>query len=577
MLRERIALNIPGKVHNGTCLVCHPDQDPDQERRKKKKKKKNTSGRERDQRRDRDHRRHHDDRRYNDQRDNRRGAGSGQPYSADAFRGDDWVRSHSTPEIERQPGQPQSRRDLVQSLPSDIDSLDIQDEEYYEDNEPVEYEEVVEYNIFNEPVVVRKPKPRQKKRSGRRDGRRVDSSPPNSPKPTGRRDRRREGESPPNSPNYHSPRQQSHRHQQHEYRRATPQAPSPLNYEEKEEIQSPEDWEDYPTQQSPHSPHGQNYDHHHLPPPPRPPYAFNEGQNIPPVPALAPAESASQCSGWEEMDELEREIARRVFKRPETFVPGTTNVMQNAFLECPDRDRMDEISVMTPDTCFVGQQSVASIGVSRRTNLTAISEGLSSGASSGRKRSLQSHQIHEPAAVQDMESYLENSAPHLMTVRESVGTCTEIGEDAQAIDVVTQSLKRARGRQDTVDGESKIDNNENESDGKIDAISNDEKGGMEYQQPVPGPRRPIYRRATTDGSPASIVTLSRNASGLIPLSVSGGAPKRRSDGDVTPNTSTQREKEYGGDGSIKLCATSPPARHLQKSSLEAKVGLGVAV
>jgi hypothetical protein len=44
-----------------------------------------------------------------------------------------------------------------------------------------------------------------------------------------------------------------------------------------------------------------------------------------------------------------------------------------------------------------------------------------------------------------MESYLENSAPHLMTVREIVGTCTEIGEDAQAIDVVTQSLIHDNG------------------------------------------------------------------------------------------------------------------------------------
>ena len=123
--------------------------------------------------------------------------------------------------------------------------------------------------------------------------------------------------------------------------------------------------------------------------------------------------------------------------------------------------------------------------------------------------------------------------------------------------------RRARGR---------LDNNENESDGKIDAIGN-EKGGKEYQHQQPLlPRRPIYRRATTDGSPASIVTLSRNASSRIPLSVSGGAPKRRSDGDVTPNTSTQREKEYGGDGSIKLCATSPPARHLQKRFSRVKGG-----
>jgi len=39
-----------------------------------------------------------------------------------------------------------------------------------------------------------------------------------------------------------------------------------------------------------------------------------------------------------------------------------------------------------------------------------------------------------------MESYLESSAPHLLTLREIVGECTQAGADDAAIDTVTQAL-----------------------------------------------------------------------------------------------------------------------------------------
>eukprot|EP00579_Thalassiosira_antarctica_P024133 CAMPEP_0201987186 /NCGR_PEP_ID=MMETSP0904-20121228/91663_1 /ASSEMBLY_ACC=CAM_ASM_000553 /TAXON_ID=420261 /ORGANISM="Thalassiosira antarctica, Strain CCMP982" /LENGTH=849 /DNA_ID=CAMNT_0048541285 /DNA_START=201 /DNA_END=2749 /DNA_ORIENTATION=- len=138
------------------------------------------------------------------------------------------------------------------------------------------------------------------------------------------------------------------------------------------------------------------------------------------------------------------------------FVPGSQTVLPHSELLLPNMP--DDLSVMTPDTCF-GRGSMASTQLSRgqpsrRTNLTAISE-TSSGASSGRQRSMISHKIKEPvvpvqvtqpasnnneAPAQNMESYLESSAPDLLTLREFVESFTAAGADAEAIDTVTLSL-----------------------------------------------------------------------------------------------------------------------------------------
>jgi len=143
------------------------------------------------------------------------------------------------------------------------------------------------------------------------------------------------------------------------------------------------------------------------------------------------------------------------------FDPGSKIVLPQTEIILPVMS--DDISVMTPATCFQGQGSLASMFSARQkseqTHLTTVNE-RSSGASSAQQRSMVSHQIKEPDPVpvvrtarpadrahtkssnnaQDMESYLEASAPNLTTLREIVFQCTQMGDDATAIDTVTQAL-----------------------------------------------------------------------------------------------------------------------------------------
>lgn len=150
----------------------------------------------------------------------------------------------------------------------------------------------------------------------------------------------------------------------------------------------------------------------------------------------------------ESLDALEMLAMAHIKKTKEIvqFSPGQTFV-KDAELQLPTMDD-DEISVFTRETAW-GASTVVTVATrqAKRKSLTDIDED---GPGSG--RSLTSHQIHEPPPVpdsmpsdnhsnaQDMERYLEETAPHLMTLRVIVEEMTAAGEDAGAIDVVTQAL-----------------------------------------------------------------------------------------------------------------------------------------
>lgn len=347
--------------------------------------------------------------------------------------------------------------------PSEQARREQQDEGGKEDK----YVQEISYNIFNEPVTVKKSKPQRGSSSSIS------------------RDRQQQpGEcssSPPSSPIRQN--------------RGQNRSGRPL-YEEKEEEHAPDtESSDYfprrfggndgglsPTQGKQRSGQSQqtrgSSGHNSF-------RALVESKKLPAIPDLTPLNMSNnaepeQKTEEEPMDALAMLIAQHVAKNPEepvAFVPSNT-FTPNTQLDLSPMS--DDISVITNDTFFDGRTSLMQVGTSRRTGLTAISERSSGSNSSGQQRSMVSHQIKEPelglpgsprslskqsadairfdggnngggeaaeaaassadTSQQDMESYLENSPPHLLTLREMVGACTQAGCDPEAIDVVTQAL-----------------------------------------------------------------------------------------------------------------------------------------
>ena len=136
------------------------------------------------------------------------------------------------------------------------------------------------------------------------------------------------------------------------------------------------------------------------------------------------------------------------------FVPCKNGfVFPNSVIQLDDLDN-DVESVITLDTHFREMGSVATMGTRQkfadRRTLGAIDE--SSSSSSSGKRSMISHQIHEPAIphaaavpAQDMGSYLNNATPNLKNLSEFVEMCNNTGLDEEAINALKMALIHDNG------------------------------------------------------------------------------------------------------------------------------------
>jgi len=168
MYRDRIPLTIPGKVYNGICLTCNPDSDPTGDAGKHKRKKNQRRIRKR----------------------NMTGEASKLPVSAYGHSEYEDIpqRTLSSPIVlvgGRRPMRhvgfrnlglnnsqvQRNDRDYAQSLPSALDSERSESQiqslnDMFDDSEQApkeeKYVEEIEYNIFNEPVLVRKKKSRSR-------------------------------------------------------------------------------------------------------------------------------------------------------------------------------------------------------------------------------------------------------------------------------------------------------------------------------------------------------------------------------------------------------------------------------
>lgn len=470
-IRERVPQTAPGKVYNGTCLDCHPDQDPDGarpvHRRARKPSKNRADDRHQHHHHHREHRGPHPREQDSAGRQERRPSRP-LPYNMN----EEGRRGSSVPNIQqRRPTRERGFLDLkeslvedqvfrdknlVQSLPATLQHKDSSDHLQYaddyereydrdqqEEQEPeYEYVEEMTYNIFNEPVVVRKRRERSKRNVHQDDS-------PSSPTQSGRRNN---ALSPHNSPNRlaHPPFEEN-------VEQGNPWAdikapPESLNYQNSSPYSPPQSsvrYDDGSGQRhSPnrHSPHRQNSGHH----------MQSLDEKMPSIPNLTPASSTDRESkssaDSEPLDALALLIAQHCKENPEEpvkFVPGTQAPIRGAVMELEDMS--DDMSAFTMETCWQGRNSVATMGTkqrgTRRTNLSAISE-TSSGNSSRQQKSITSHVLKEPALPpqaapahdMDMEHYLESSAPDLLTLREIAGSFTQIGADGEAIDVVTGAL-----------------------------------------------------------------------------------------------------------------------------------------
>ncbi|KAL9190758.1 hypothetical protein ACHAXT_000464 [Thalassiosira profunda] len=486
--RERVPLTRPGRVFNGTCLVCHPDRDPDGGRHQRRNRPSNHQHQHRHP-----HRGSQPDRypQHSQGQDERfhpvpiNSTGVPMPQyidSGEAFRGDDWVRGSSLPSLgvgqqmmERRPDRQGGVRDLATSLPAEFQQQASMghlqqglEEEYYRDEQRHyrgdrandEYVETTETNIFGEPVTVRRrvnphrSRRRSQEAPGSPDGRNGARSPQNHP--TNRRYGGL-GTSPPGSPQQRSPGYPSNPAPQ----QRSPGHPSPrYPNEEKVEEQAPDDSFDYPVQAPPIS--GDAYQNGRGSPRadfgrhPRP-YHQDSGrrqhEDIPTVPELSEEngnsgaatagsrqQSTSEATDDESLDALALAVRRHCTQNQTTvpFVPGHT-VHPNAELTLRPMDE-DEMTALTLETCLRTTSTTMPSGQpSQRTQLSAISEAPSN-ASTGPQRSLASHEIREPAPAFDMEGHLESSAPELATLREVVQTLTQIGDDLMAIETITQAL-----------------------------------------------------------------------------------------------------------------------------------------
>mmetsp|Transcript_2373 Transcript_2373/g.4413 ORF Transcript_2373/g.4413 Transcript_2373/m.4413 type:complete len:735 (+) Transcript_2373:200-2404(+) len=445
IFRDRIPLTIPGKVYNGICLSCNPDSDPTGDAGKHKRKKTQRRSRKRNTTEEAPklplsaygHSEHEDT--------PRRTLSSpmvlvGGPVRQAGFRNLGLNNSQAQG----------NDRDYALSLPSALESQrsdsQIQSlDEAFNDSEQVpkekEYVEEMTYNIFNEPVLVRKRKSRSRSLKSNNGGSGGNSfeSPPKS------RAEEKSDEEPahlsfPPSP----PHQLSGSDLHNNYHNNSP----PQNS----------------------SPYRQNSGRYNSPPHDS---SRSERDSHPSLPSLFGNRKNSGAPNDDEdepQDALAALCAQYVANNPEEpvkFVPNS-EVIPGSELHLPDMS--DELSVMTPDTFFRGSlASMMSKQQSRRTtHMSAISEGDLESRSTVQQRSMVSHLIrepavpvqaarqagipfdqvsHEPAAAsagrsntQDMESYLESFTPHLLTLREIVGQCTMAGCDPEAIDTITQAL-----------------------------------------------------------------------------------------------------------------------------------------
>eukprot|EP00581_Thalassiosira_minuscula_P011954 CAMPEP_0183730262 /NCGR_PEP_ID=MMETSP0737-20130205/32379_1 /TAXON_ID=385413 /ORGANISM="Thalassiosira miniscula, Strain CCMP1093" /LENGTH=736 /DNA_ID=CAMNT_0025962709 /DNA_START=403 /DNA_END=2613 /DNA_ORIENTATION=- len=447
---EKIPLTKPGKVFNGVCLDCNPERDPEAIARR------HMSGNGNGHVRHHSHPHHHQqphmggtarERHMLNELDETDLSGHRRAYSSSSI-------GRGERGLVRQPGFRKSKgpRDYATSLPISLEHMESRDrleiEQDYEQEQypPVEqaprepeYVEEIEYNIFNEPVIVRRKKARSK-RSLRRNS---NSSPiPNDT-----------GGSPHNSPTRYSHRQQHHHDEEPEH----------LNYSTSPQREQSPHLQN--GRNSPTRPHRQNSSQRILPrgddeqlddhkPPSK--TENNENGNV----------RQSTSSGSEELDALGQMLRDYCQEHPEEavkFVPGGSLLPQSELI-LPAMT--DELSVMTPDTYFQGRPSVSSAAQqSYRKQLTAISETNSDASS--KQRSMISHKITEPVvpdqmaqssgdnnygdtSVQNTESYLESS-PDLTTLREFVEMFTAAGNDEEAINTVTDSLIRDNATSMSID------------------------------------------------------------------------------------------------------------------------------
>jgi len=400
IIRDKVPLTTPGKVFHGICLDCHPNEDPDRD---------------------------------NKRRGHGNNGGKSQliPITMDreSFQGKNmWSNSAPNPLLQRQRDFLDLQRCIVptRDFAFSLDCKDsclFVDERDAQEQEQKYVEEVMEkiqYNIFNEPIVKR-----TKKQYVKQAGRRDDNATTTSTSPC----------DPPN--------QQSHAQQSlaEEYFEDQTHAPAHLDY--------PTD----PTvfqQQSSERDCGRQV----------------KSQKLPSLPSLLNINvnnnnyitHQSESNGEDgSLDALAALCAQYSRAHPEDtfkFVPGSHLVLPNSELCVPIM--ADDLSVLTPATCFQGRGSLALIFSSRKLNqqtqMVDIGES-SSEKSSERQRSMVSHKIREPAvpiqvvqhpsktsSQSNVESYLESLAPPLLTLREIIIECTLTGDDAAAIDSVTQAL-----------------------------------------------------------------------------------------------------------------------------------------
>ena len=165
--------------------------------------------------------------------------------------------------------------------------------------------------------------------------------------------------------------------------------------------------------------------------------------------------SSSSVEGDAHQDNLTRLIATYLSQNTgvRKFVPCSSGIVF-PYSELQLDDIEDVESVLTLDTHFREMGSVATMGTRKKAasqrTLGAIDE--SSSSSSSGKRSMISHQIHEPAIphaaavpAQDMESYLNNATPDLKNLSEFVEMCNTTGLDEEAINALKMALIHDNG------------------------------------------------------------------------------------------------------------------------------------
>jgi len=443
MFRDFIPLTIPGKVYNGVCLTCNPDSDPTGDAGKHRRKK--------NQRRSR--------KRTTEEAPKLPISAYGHPENEDKPR-----RALSSPMVlgggpMRQAGirnlglnnsqAQRNDRDYAQSLPSALESQRSESQiqslrDTFDDSEHApkedEYVEEMEFNIFNEPVLVRKKKSRSRSLN--------------------------QGQAP-SSPSKSNNGGAEEKFDEEPAHLSVPSSPP-------RQLNGSDLHNNYHNNSPPHnsSPDRQNSGRYNSPP--NDPFRSQmDAEQLPSLPSLLNNRKNSGDPNDDEdepLDALAALCAQYVDNHPEEpvkFVPNS-EVLPGSELHLPDMS--DEISVMTRDTFFRGSfASMMSKQQSRRTiHMSAISEKGSESRSTAQQRSMVSHQIREPSVpfqaarqagipfeqvsqepaaaasgrsnTQDMESYLETFTPNLLTLREIVGQCTMAGCDPEAIDTITQAL-----------------------------------------------------------------------------------------------------------------------------------------